>query len=67
MITGIRESKTLTKHILCDCKCKFGSSKCSSNQKWNNNVSAKIQKNIMREKKTIFGILLHVLVKMANI
>ena len=23
MITGINESKTLTKHILCDCKCKF--------------------------------------------
>ena len=36
MITGIHESKTLTKHILCDCKCKFGTSKCSSNQKWNN-------------------------------
>ena len=23
MITGINESKTLTKHISCDCKCKF--------------------------------------------
>ena len=36
MITGIHESKTLTKHILCDCNYKFGTSKCSSNQKWNN-------------------------------
>ena len=23
MITGINESKTLTKHISCECKCKF--------------------------------------------
>ena len=23
MITGINESETLTKHILCECKCKF--------------------------------------------
>ena len=22
-MTGINESKTLTKHISCDCKCKF--------------------------------------------
>ena len=24
MITGINESKTLTKYISCKCKCKFG-------------------------------------------
>ena len=35
MITGINESKTLTKHI-CKCKCKFDGRKCNSNQKWNN-------------------------------
>ena len=23
MITGINESKTLTKHISCECKCRF--------------------------------------------
>ena len=34
MITGINESKTLTKHI-CECECKFDSRKCNSNQKWN--------------------------------
>ena len=32
MITGINESKTLTKHISCECKCKFDRTKCSSNQ-----------------------------------
>ena len=26
------ESKTLTKHISCDCKCKFNGKKCNSNQ-----------------------------------
>ena len=36
MITSINESKRLTKHILCDCKCKFNVKKCDSNQWWNN-------------------------------
>ena len=36
MITGINESKTLTKHVSCECKCKFDETKCKSNQWWNN-------------------------------
>ena len=36
MITEINESKTLTKHISCECKCKFDGRKCNSDQKWNN-------------------------------
>ena len=36
MITGINESKTLTKHISCEYKCKFDGTKCNSNQWWNN-------------------------------
>ena len=36
MITGINESKTLTKHISCKCKCKFDGTKCKSNHWWNN-------------------------------
>ena len=28
--------KTLVKHISCDCKCKFNSTTCNSNQKWDN-------------------------------
>ena len=31
MITGINESKRLTKHISCECKCKFDETKCKSN------------------------------------
>ena len=36
MITGINESKILTKHLSCKFKCKFDGRKCNSNQKWNN-------------------------------
>ena len=35
MITKINEAKTLVKYILCDCKCKFNSTTCNSNKKWN--------------------------------
>ena len=35
MIPGINESKTLSKHILCECKSKFDGRKCNSNQ-WRN-------------------------------
>ena len=37
IITWIYEPKTLTRHILCECKCEFDSQKCNLNQKWNNN------------------------------
>ena len=36
-ITRINEWKNLTKHILCECKCKLASRKCNSHQKWNSN------------------------------
>ena len=36
LITGIHESKTLTNHISCECKCKFDGRKFSSDQWWNN-------------------------------
>ena len=36
MITGIDEFKTLTKHISCECKCKFDGRKYNSEQWWNN-------------------------------
>ena len=36
IITGINESKTLTKDISCKCKCMFYSSKCNWNKNWNN-------------------------------
>ena len=34
-ITGINESKILTKHISCKCKYMFDGRKCNSNQNWN--------------------------------
>ena len=37
MIAGINESKTLAKHIPCECTFKFDGRKCNSNQWWNNN------------------------------
>ena len=51
MIIGKNESKIITKYISCECKCK---------------VYVKV-KNVMYVKKTIFGILLHVVAKMENI
>ena len=37
MVTVIDKSKTLTKHISCECKCKFDSRRCNSDQWCNNN------------------------------
>ena len=36
MITNKDEAKAMTKHISCDCKCKFNSSTYNSKQQWNN-------------------------------
>ena len=35
IISGINKSKTLTKHISRECKCKLDGKKCNSNQWWN--------------------------------
>ena len=37
MITGINESKTLSKHISCECKCKFDVRICNPGQWWYKN------------------------------
>ena len=36
MIAGIIESKTLTKHISCKCRCIFDGRKYNLDQWWNN-------------------------------
>ena len=36
MFTNKNEAKGMTKNISCGCKCKFNSTTCNSNQKWNN-------------------------------
>ena len=66
MITGINESETLTKDISCKCKCKFDRRKCNSHQCWIT-INVGVNVNVVYVKKTMFGILLHVVVKMENI
>ena len=36
VITRVNKSKTLAKHISCECKCRFYGRKCNSDQWWNN-------------------------------
>ena len=63
MITGISESKTLTKHILCNCKCKFdGNNIIQINGGITTNVDVSVKKFIYVKK-----ILVNIFVKMKNI
>ena len=36
MITNNNRVKTMVEHISCDSKCKFNSTTCNSNKKWDN-------------------------------
>ena len=66
MITNKDEAKAMTEHILCDCKWKFNSKACNSNQNGiikHVNVNAK---TIVSLKRIIVGILAHVSTKKAN-
>ena len=62
MITRINVSKTLTKHILCVCKCRCDGRKRISDQCWNNDKVNVNVKNFMHVKKITFEILLHKIV-----
>ena len=54
IITGINKSKTLTKHV--SCECKFDGRKCSSDQWWNNNNSrCECRKHHVSEKKNVWN------------
>ena len=64
MITGIDKSKTLTKHISCECKCKFDGRKYNSDQSWNDHNADVSLKNVIYLKNIIFEILIHVGVRM---
>ena len=67
IVTRINESKTLTKHISCKCECRFdGKNVIKINGGITINVDMSV-KNVMYVKKIMFGILLHVIVKMENI
>ena len=53
MITEINESKRLTKHISCECKCRFDGRNCNSDQWWSNdNVDVNV-KNIIYVRKIV--------------
>ena len=68
MITGINDSKTLTKHISYECKCRFDGEKklVKINDGMLINVYVSV-KTFMYFKKIVFGILLYVFVKIKNI
>ena len=69
MIIRINESKILTKHISWELKPKFDDIKFNLNESRiiiNVDVGVKIWNNIVFVKKIIFGILLHVVVKIKN-
>ena len=67
MIIWISESKTLTKHILCKCKCKFdGKNVIKINGGITTNVDV-IVKKFMYVKKIMFEILVNIFVKMEKI
>ena len=67
MITNKNEAKALTKHISCNCKCKFSGTTCNLNQKLNNEACQCKCKNYCACKKIKVGILAHVLVRMLSI
>ena len=50
-ITRVYEAKTLIKHLLCDCKCKFNRTTCNLNQKWSNDKCYSESKNYRTCKK----------------
>ena len=57
----------MTKHISCDCKCKFNSATCNSNQKLNTQTFPCEYKNYRKCKKVIVGTLATTLVGMISI
>ena len=67
MITGTNESKTLAKHLPCECKCRFdGKNVIEINGGIMTHVDV-TAKRIIYAKKIMFGILLHVIMIMENI
>ena len=67
MITGINKSKTLTKYMSSECKCRLdGKNVIQINGEIMINVDVSVKK-LMYVKKIMFGILVHVTLKMENI
>ena len=51
MITKKKEAETMIKHISCDCKWKFNSTRYNSNQNWNNKTCQCKSKNYSKSEK----------------
>ena len=67
MIIRRRESETLTKHTLCDCKCICDDRKSNSNQKWNKTKCFCESKNPIKHCSSKENLLAHVLTRLINI
>ena len=67
MITNKDEAKAMAELMSCDCKCKFNSTTCNSNQKWNNKPCQCECEIILNAKKIIIGIVAHLFVRIVNI
>ena len=67
MIANKNEAKEMIKHTSCDCKCKFNSTTCSSNEKLSNKTCQCECKNYRTCKEKMVGILGHVFVRTASI
>ena len=67
MITGENESKILTKHISCKCKCRFDRKKIIIKITGGITIKSDVSvKNIIYMKKIVFGNLVYVVTKMEN-
>ena len=64
MIAKINESKTGTKHVKYECKCKFNDRICNSNLKWNNDKCRCECKNL---KESVFILVEFILVEIVFI
>ena len=51
MITNKNEAKAMSEYISCNSKCKFNSTKCNSNQNWNNKTCHCECKHYRKSKK----------------
>ena len=60
-------AKTMIKQISCDCKCKFNSTTCNSNEKWNNKTCQCECKNYCKCKKNDYSWNPSTFVKIASI
>ena len=57
----------MNKALSCECKCKFDERKCNSNQWWSIDKCRCECKKHKYVKEIIFGILVHVFLKIVNI